>query len=221
MNKKMLTLLAAIWVGFALVGPPSAAASPDVEFSKANPHFVSSGGTSLLTMGFSVSCTSISSQGQWTTEGTLNTGSTGSAQITFKGCRVPGGVSCTTPGFNAGEIKSEELVFHLVYIKGFLSPYTVGMLFTNNATTGRFAVTSCGNLTGNGIIAHVGSPKCGETAKTMSTTFESTSFGVSRYQEIEGSSTKYHWLYGTSEASADSMATITFEPEVTATLRCP
>jgi hypothetical protein len=221
MNKKMLTLLAAALMGFGLVGPPSAAASPDIDFSKANPHFVSSGGTSLLTIGFTLSCTSISSQGQWTTEGALNTGSTGTVQITFKGCRVPNGVACSSPGAASGEIKSEELVFHLVYIKGFLSSHTVGMLFTNNATTGRFAVTSCGNITGNGIIAHLGSPECGKTSKTLSTTFESTSFGVSRYQEIEGSSTKYHWLAGTNEASADSMATITLEPEVTATLTCP
>jgi hypothetical protein len=221
MNKKMLTLLAAAWVGFVLIGPTSAAAaSPDIDFSKANPHFVSAGGTSLLTFGFGVNCTSISSQGQWTTEGAQNTGSTGTAKITFKGCLVLGSVACTSPGAAAGEIRSEELVFHLVYIKGSLG-HTVGMLFTNNATTGRFAETSCGNVTGNGLIAHLGSPACWKTSKTLTTTFESSSSGVSRYQEIEGSSTKYHWLSGTNEASADSQATITLEPEVTATLTCP
>jgi hypothetical protein len=220
MSKKMLTLLVAALMGFGLVGPPSVAASPDIDFSKANPHFVSSGGTSLLTMGFAVSCTSISSQGQWTTEGLLNTGSTGSALVTFKGCRVPGGVACSTSGAASGEIKSEELIFHLVYIKGFVG-HTVGMLFTNNATTGRFAATSCGNITGNGLIADLSSPACGKTSKTLSTAFQSGSFGVSSYQEIEGSSTKYHWLAGTNEASADSTATMTLEPEVTATLTCP
>jgi hypothetical protein len=220
MSKKMLTLLAAAWVGFGLIGPHSAAASPDVDFSKANPHFVSAGGTSLLTAGFIISCTSVSSQGQWTTEGAQNTATTGSVRVQFKGCQGPGGIACSSPVSAAGEIRTEDLIFHLVYIKGLFS-HTVGMLFTNNATTGRFAESSCGNITGNGLIAHLGSPACGKTSKTMTTAFESSSFGVSRYQEIEGSSTKYHWLSGTNEASADSIATITLEPEVTATLTCP
>jgi hypothetical protein len=222
MSKKMLTLLAAAWMGLALVGPPSAAASPDIDFSKANPQFVSTAtaGPSLLTLGgLTVSCTSASSQGKWTTEGAQNTGSTGTVLMTFKGCLAPGGIACTSPGSAKGEIRSEELVFHLVYIKGPFT-HTVGILFTNNATTGNFSVTSCGNITGNGLIAHLESPKCGDTVKTMTTAFESTSAGVPRYQEVEGSSTKYHWLYGTSEASADSTSTVTFEPEVTATLTC-
>lgn len=221
MNNRMLVTSAAVWMSLALAGPSAAAASPHMDFSKASPHFVSAAGASLLTMGLPVSCTSASSQGQWTTEvvSGQNTGTTGTTQITFKGCKVPGGIACSSPGSASGEIRSEELVFHLVYIKGSFT-HTVGILFTNNATTGRFAVTSCGNLTGNGLIAHLESPKCGETRKTMAYTFESTSFGVPRYQEVEESMTKYHWLAGSNEASADSTATVTLEPEVTATLTC-
>lgn len=139
--------------------------------------------------------------------------------MVLKGCTAFSGLTiCTTPGAAAGEIKSEELVFHLVYIKGFSK--TVGMLFTNNATTGRFAVTSCGNITGNGLIAHLGSPKCGEKKESMTLMFESVGFGVPRYQEIEGSATKYSWLYGEKQASADAESTITLEPGAGATLTC-
>jgi hypothetical protein len=219
MSRKMMTLVVTAWVGFALTGPPPAlAAGPEMSFSKANPTFVSTGGTSLLTLGaLSVDCTSVISSGRWTT-GEANIGSTGTVQIVFKGCLLSNGFPCTSPGAANGEIRSEELVFHLVYIKGFSK--TVGVLFTNNATTGRFATTTCGNITGNGLIAHLGSPKCGETKKTMSLTFESIAPGVPRYQEIEGSATKYHWLYGTNEASADTMTTTTLETEVTAQLIC-
>jgi hypothetical protein len=220
MNTKILTLLTMLGVGIALAFPVSAVASPDMDFSKANPQFVmASTSVSKLTLGsLNIECMSMSDQGQWTTSGLMNTGSTGKVFFVFKGCVGPSGFSCTSTGAAAGEIKSEELEFHLVYIKGFT--HTVGMLFTNNATSGKFASTSCGNLTGNGLIAHLGTPACGSTSHTMSAAFESVASGVSRYQEIEGSETKWHWLAGTSEASADITMSVTLEGEVTGKLTC-
>lgn len=218
-KKKMATLLIASCLGCVIAGPSPAAAAPVMDFSKANPKMSLTGGSSLLTLGsLSVNCTSTSSLGQWNTELVgQNTGSTGTVQLVFKGC-LAFGIACTSPGAAAGEIRSETLVFHLVYIKGFSN--TLGILFTNNATTGRFAETSCGNITGNGLIAHLSKPKCGETLKTMSLSFESISSGVPRYQQVEGSAVEYHWLYGEKLASADSLLTIAFESEVTATPTC-
>lgn len=221
MGKKMLTLMAAAWLGFAFAGPPSATASPDMDFSKANPQFVmtSPSGPPTLTLGgVTITCMSMSAQGQWTTSGGVNTGSTGKAFFVFKTCVGPGGFPCTSTGAASGEIKSEEIEFHLVYIKGFT--HTVGLLFTNNAGTGKFATTSCGTLAGNGLIAHLGSPGCDSTTHTMSAAFESVGSGVSRYQEIEGSETKWHWMTGTFEASADVAMSVTLEGEVTGKLTC-
>lgn len=222
MGKKMLTLLAAAWLGFAIAGPPSAAASPDMDFSKANPQFVmTTANESRLTLGsVTIACMSMSGSGQWTTSGLMNTGSTGKAIFVFKGCVGPGGFPCTSTGAASGEIKSEELEFHLVYIKGFT--HTMGLLFTNNATSGKFASTSCGNLTGNGLIAHLPTLECGGARNTMTAAFESTEPGVSRYQQIEGSETKWHWNTGTgtTEASADVTMSVTLEGAVTGLLTC-
>lgn len=220
MRTKMLTLLATALVGLALTAPAPAAASPDMDFSKANPQFViTTANESRLTLGsLTIACMSMSGSGQWTTSGLMNTGSTGKASFVFKGCVGPGGFPCTSTGAASGEIKSEELEFHLVYIKGFT--HTMGLLFTNNATSGKFASTSCGNLTGNGLIAHLPGLECGSTRHTMTAAFESIGSGVSRYQQIEGSETKWHWSAGASEASADVTMSVTLEGEVTGKLTC-
>jgi hypothetical protein len=98
-----------------------------------------------------------------------------------------------------------------VYIKGFT--HTVGILVTPPAG-GAFAEYECTALvhvkvTGNGIIGHVDSPACGATSASSTISFEQSSAGVQKYQEIEGSTAKFHLQSSFNGGTAEESSLVT------------
>ncbi|MGN6258081.1 MAG: hypothetical protein ACTHN3_10085 [Solirubrobacterales bacterium] len=227
MTKKMMLLAVTAVAALAFAAMPAiASAAPTVDFSKATPiPFTGTSGISILrSSGFSaqLECTGGTGSGEWTSV------TTGVGVSTLTGCKNRAtGIACNSAGQASGAVKTETLVSHLVYIKGFTK--TVGSLATPNATTGKFAEFTCGSLfkvvvAGNGIIGHVTKPACGETSN-HSTTVGTASGAVQTYQEIEGSTVKYHITTslngGTaSEASLEATGEGELGEGATATLTC-
>ncbi|MGN6258082.1 MAG: hypothetical protein ACTHN3_10090 [Solirubrobacterales bacterium] len=232
MTKKMMLLAVTAVAALAFAAMPAiASAAPTVDFSKPTPlPFTGKSTVSFLrSSGFAqtVECTSDHVKGEWTT------GTTGHIHLLFTGCKnTSTGIACNTTGLASGEITVRSSLFHLVYIKGFTK--TVGALVTppvEGEKTLPFAEFSCGSLfkvvvTGNGIIGHVTKPACGETSTGSTIVAQSASLNsVQKYQEIEGSTTKYHLLSslngGTAgEASEETTEETTLEGEATGTLTC-
>ncbi|MGN6258086.1 MAG: hypothetical protein ACTHN3_10110 [Solirubrobacterales bacterium] len=227
MTKKMMLLAVTAVAALAFAAMPAiASAAPTVDFSKTgNIPFTGTSSVSLLrNAGFAgeVECTSDTNSGEWTS------GTTGTLQVKFKNCKNKAtGIACNSANAATGEIVTDTGVFHLVYIKGF--PKTVGTLLTPSTTTGNFATFSCGSLfkvvvSGNGIVAHVTKPACGETSSKS--TISATATGASQtYKEVEGDTHVYHLTSslngGTaSEASEETTEETELSGGATGTLTC-
>jgi hypothetical protein len=233
MTKKTMLLAASALAALAFAALPAmASAAPTIHFSTANPTFSGTFGKATLTAvgQEEIVCDGENHvNGQWTTkvEGGKNTGTTGTIEITFTNCHV-GPLPCTTSGQASGTITTGTSEFHLVYIKGFSK--TVGTLVTP-PTGGTFAAFACTvfasvKVTGNGIIGHVSTPKCGEKSASSTTSFTSSAKGVQTYKEVEGSAVVYSLKSslnggGAVEASEDiPTATTTLGGGATGELTC-
>ncbi|MGN6258085.1 MAG: hypothetical protein ACTHN3_10105 [Solirubrobacterales bacterium] len=228
MTKKMMLLAVTAVAALVFAAMPAvASAAPNIDFSKGTPiPFTGTSGISVLrNSGFAgeVECTIDTNSGEWTSS------VTGILQVKFRNCKNKAtGIACTTSGQESGVIATDSGVFHLGYIAGFTK--TVGILLTPNATTGIFTEFSCGSLfkvvvAGNGLIAHVTKPTCGETSGKS--TISATATGsVQTYQQMEGNSTKFHLTSslngGTAaEASEETTEETELSGGATGTLTCP
>jgi hypothetical protein len=188
MRKAMLLMLAA--VSTAMLSLP-AVAPAGVWHTAQNPsaekplNFTVLGGANLWTTpgGLSFPCESMTGAGAYTSK------TTGTLTLTFHGCHFAIGQFCGTTGQPAGTVKTTELVVHNI-----TSGHKPAILITPNATTGFFTHSNCPfleTIKGNGIIGTVISPECGQSSKTATLSFSSTSPGVQADRTITTSGTEY------------------------------
>ena len=147
---------------------------------------------------------------------TANTGTgkyisrtTGEITLTFTGCKENVfGSSCTSNGLATGTIKTGTSVFHNVYLTD--SKTTPGVLITPPAS-GVFTTVSCGlfglTVTGNGIIGHVESPKCGAASPTTTQNFSATGT-VQTFRQVTGTGATYSLASTTSGGSPATSAMV-------------
>ncbi|HXR60882.1 MAG TPA: hypothetical protein VN732_06125 [Solirubrobacterales bacterium] len=148
---------------------------------------VVSGGTGVLstTGGTTVFCGKSGVSGT----ATFESGTTGVMQLNFS---------------EAGETK--PLPFHLLT----LPEKKPGILITPNAD-GSFL--PCGiffSATGNGLIGTITSPKCEEERTIATIVFESVAHGVQRHKKVEGTSTEYGLVIGSTPAALTVSMTVSF-----------
>ncbi|MGN6258084.1 MAG: hypothetical protein ACTHN3_10100 [Solirubrobacterales bacterium] len=225
MTKKMMLLAVTAVAALAFAAMPAiASAAPIIDFSQATPiPYTGVSGLTVIRSGrISIECTSDDVKGEWTSS------TTGTLEISCTGARnLATGISCNSSGQASGVITTEVLPTHLIYIKGFTK--TAGLLVTPNQATGKFMEFTCGSLLrvvveGNGVIGHLGSPKCDETSAKASTSFTASGV-VQTYQEVEGNTTKYHLTItinggAAEEASFESTEETTLSGGAVGTLTC-
>jgi hypothetical protein len=221
MKKKMI-MLALAAVSAAMFALPAVASAGEWKIDPANGvfplNYSIAGGETKLTAGQTITCSSVSGTGKYTTS------TTGELGLTFHGCKVLGFFSCTSAGQPSGTIKTTALTTHNVILETSPSKVT-GVLITPNA--GHFASFTCAGgiastaVTGNGIIGEVTSPAC-NTASTTSTLNFATSGGVQQWMQITTAGTKYDLSAsingGAAETAAqDGSGTVTFTQKATHT----
>lgn len=122
--------------------------------------FAGTGGTGTLKGSVTVTCTSTTITGAYTS----TTG--GTAEFTFHHCTGPFGISCTTPEQPLRTITTTELEFHNVVLGG-----KPGILLTPNKKTGVFAHFEClgtkVTVHGNGILGTTNQECGGKSAEAF------------------------------------------------------
>jgi len=187
MSKKLMVLAAGALAALAFTALPSIASAGEFEH-----HCTTTGGVAqpctltieggaaelVNTAGEGISCTSVTGTGSAST-----TGTTGAALLTFKGCRENITIfkfTCTSTG-TAGEIKTNELVSHNIYIDP--SKTTPGLLLTGVNVTFNCAGFAKKTVTGN-VIGHLTSPNCSSAVTSMGISFEKSSNGNQKYKQV-------------------------------------
>ncbi|HET9197434.1 MAG TPA: hypothetical protein VFN92_04175 [Solirubrobacterales bacterium] len=180
-------------------------------------------GASVLSVasGLTVSCTSGTGTGQATSK------TTGEGSYTLHGCKESiFGTTCTTAGQPAGTIKLATMTMHLVYLDHSKKP---GVLATPPAG-GLFAKVTCGaglvvvEVTGNGVLGEILTPKCGEVSKTSTVKTETVSHGTQLYRQVEGTGTMYDLTVSINGGALQTAGTtwlVTGTSAKSGTLTCP
>ena len=110
------------------------------------------------------------------------------------------------------------MVFHNVFLK----PEKGKPGFLVTAKEGRFAAFACNGipmeLFGNGLIAEMGTPKCGEESKTLTQLFQGSSPGNQKWKQVETEGTEYDlsWTLG-GTAALQSTPTLTLAEQAKVT----
>jgi hypothetical protein len=220
--KKRTIMFALAAVSAALFALPAVASAGEWKIDPANGvfplNYTIAGGSTTLTAGQTVTCSSSTGSGKYTTA------TTGELTLTFHNCKTLGIFNCTSAGQPAGTIKTTALTTHNVKLEP--SPSTVtGVLITPNA--GHFASFTCAGgiasvvVNGNGIIGEVTSPAC-NTASTTAVLDFTTSAGVQKWMQITTAGTKFDLSAslngGAAETAAqDGKGTVTFSQKATHT----
>jgi hypothetical protein len=216
-HKLMMLALAAVSASLFVLPAVASAAEWTIDSETgALPTFTSSGGAAKLTSsGFGaflpVECTGHSDSGKYISS------TTSVRSLIFTGC-TQGPEKCSNTA-DAETIEfTKELVTHNIMIENTATAGgTPGLLIT--PTSGHFATFKCGSSTlmikGNGIIADIITPKCGDAfSKTMTVAFETTSSGIQKYKLIETAGTSYDLStttsFGTFTSGLDMTTTVTF-----------
>jgi hypothetical protein len=196
MSKKMMLLALAVAAIFAI---PSAASAQEIHFSGVT-DFTGSGGAGFLAASGEpkISCTSNTSNGKFDS----GSSTTGTITIVFKGCTaeffgIKG--NCNTLGDTTGIITSHG-TFHLIttVANGVSTP---DILITPTTTTIICSGFSRVEVTGNGVIGKITSPKCGQSSNTMGVTFEAEG---STQKQIEYTGKKYDLSAHTENSSGET-----------------
>lgn len=186
MRKKMMLLGLGAMVALAFAALPAVASAGEPEISCGGlvcGKFTSHSGKTALstTNGTTVTCTSSTGSGEYTTK------KTGNITLTFHGCTTPTffGATCTTPGQTAGTIKTGTSVFHNVYLTD--AKTTPGVLITQ-PTSGPYTTFNCAGFLHvevfGSIIGDLESPGCGALAsKELKLGFKSTAHGQQQYKQ--------------------------------------
>jgi hypothetical protein len=220
-NKMMLLALAAVSAVMFVLPAVASAGEPQIDpaSGKFPLTFTSAGGASELRAVGSepVKCTGNKGTGKYTSA------TTGEIELTFTGCTAFGG-QCNSSGQAAGVITTGTSVFHNVYLTD--AKTTPGVLVTP-PTGGVFASFSCFfgfasvSVTGNGVIGHLESPKCGAKQKTATLNFTAT--GASQtYKQNTLTGTVFNLKSSTNggaaaEAAEVAEGTVTYAEEATLT----
>jgi hypothetical protein len=181
--------------------------------------FTSAGGASELRAAGQepIKCTSNHGSGRYTSA------TTGDIELTFTGCTAFGG-ECHTAGQANGVITTGTSIFHNVYLTA--GKTTPGVLVTP-PTGGVFATFSCFfgfasvSVTGNGIIGHLESPKCGAKSKTGTLNFTATGSSQT-YKQNTATGTVFNLKSSVNggaavEAAEVAEGTVTYAEEATLT----
>jgi len=186
MKNKMMLLGLGAMVALAFAALPAVASAGEPELScggavcgKFTSH---SGETKLSTVGgTTVTCTSSTGSGEYTTK------TTGNIVLTFHGCKTPTffNTTCTSPGQAAGTIKTATSVFHNTYVTdaktkpGVLITQPVGVPYVTFTCAGFLHSEVFGN-----IIGELSSPACGAESKELKLGFKATSHGQQQYKQV-------------------------------------
>jgi hypothetical protein len=191
MSKKLMLLALAIasLASFALPAFASAAAweiDTAEKFTAAN----ETGTSTVLTQKGSstkVTCSAVTGSGEYTSKTGGNLG------LIFTGCvENIFGSKCSTSGASSGEIKLTGLRFDNVMIENTTQKEggTPGINITPPEKMTVYTKFTCHGeigfeVTGNGVIGDITTPKCGESSKTATIDWESKEAGVQRYMQEE------------------------------------
>jgi hypothetical protein len=125
---------------------------------------------------------------------TFSSGTSGSAQLTLKGCKwYPWAWKCTSAGEPAGTIVLKLLTLTPVYLDAAKTKY--GLKVSPETPGGPVAEFTCGGIkkfvwTGD-VLGEITSPALNVTAGTFNLVFNGST-GTQQYEQIEGAGTKYH-----------------------------
>jgi hypothetical protein len=225
-HKMILLALAAVSAVMFAVPAVASAGEWEIDSGKLPLSFTASGGEATLTqegVATKVICTANTGSGKYASKTTGE-----QLTLTFPGCKENVvNTSCTTADQTAGTIKTTDLTFHNIMIASTAQKAggTPGILVTPNA--GHFASFTCDfgfmsvEVTGNGIIGDISAPKCSESTKTATLTFESSATGVQKYTQVTTEGIKFDLdakENGTSRtASEDASGTLSFPETVSMT----
>jgi hypothetical protein len=210
MSKTLMLLAAGALAALALTALPSAASAGEfiatcsngqkecfgVGISTARPTLEDDGGARIECTGVAIIEATV-----------IHSASTGTTQITFNGCKDEGtGFSCNNTG-TSGEITTNTMTFHLVYLENSTTT-PVGVLLTGvNVTFSCAGGLVKKTVTGN-IIGEISNPQCGVNATSHSSNFESLALtGTQRWEQITTAGTLFDLTSGseTSDTTTSSM----------------
>jgi hypothetical protein len=190
MKRKATYLVCGIFLGLLAVPALAQGGEPEQDFKAFPVTFTGTSGHTQFNIagGGSYTCTSDH------VSGTKSNKTTKTIKVKLTGCVSTEffGASCNSPGQASGIVETGVMVAHNVYLTD--SKTTPGILLTP-PTGGVFAEFTCGfvtvKITGNGLIGHISSPKCGETSKTMTLGFGAT--GPSQtFKQATATGTSFH-----------------------------
>jgi len=132
--------------------------------------------------------------------------STGTIQLLFAGCKESiFNLSCTSTGQASGQITTNVMVVHGIYIEP--NKTTPGV-----AVTGINVTLSCGGfifktITG-GIIGHIENPNCGSLVTHHTVSFEKSGTGQQKYKQITTAGTVFDLITNNDSGGAYQTAAI-------------
>jgi hypothetical protein len=186
-------ILASVAISLLCLPAMASAGGWDVDYATVFPvTFTATGGQVKFTRaGGTVTCEHETAHGEYITA------TTGVVEISFESCSggLLGGPP-TTPGQPSGKITTATLEFHNIMIDSTaqVSGGTAGILYTTNK--GVFTSYECSlfekvTVGGNGVIADLKQPKCGEASNEWTWVFESSKPGFQRWMQITTEGTQY------------------------------
>jgi hypothetical protein len=193
MSKKIM-LLALTAVSAAMFALPAMASAGTWTIDAAENFTVASEANThtLLTQqgsNIQVTCTGVTGNGAYNasrTDGTISLSFTGCKESVFS-------TNCNSPGAGAGVITVPNLKFD----NRLIDPTTPGILMTPASGTVFSTFTCFGGsvhveVTGNGVIGDITTPKCGESSKEATIDFETNGTpGVQKYMQVTTEGTKF------------------------------
>lgn len=218
MKKKLLVALISITAAISVL-PASASAS--VWHLEPFSGFTGMGGEARLTdPAGAMVCTSITAAGLYTTA------TTGFISLHMHGCKS-GVFQCTSPGEPTGTVSTNVLPFENILLEA--NPQTPGILIKpakvdNQPAAGEGLITefTCFGIPtivrGNGLIADITGPKCGESGKALTLEYASSAQGTQRWMQVTTTGTKYDLTSNTANkgwvtSSIDAVLTLNLEKE--------
>jgi hypothetical protein len=200
MNKKLMLLAAGALAALAFTALPGIASAQEtaLKCEKTPCTFTFAGGviTFSTTIGDTISCTSVTGNGEAINLSNLETTTTKTSLI-FHGCKEQNTIfkfACTTPGQPSGTTQTNTITGHLVALPG--TANESGVLLTDFKGTftcaGGFARST---ITGNLIVEN--ESKCGVAASAIQKlNFETTGHGAQKLKTWTGAT--FNLLYATS-----------------------
>jgi hypothetical protein len=218
-NTNLLALLTVLAVMAAV--PQAIAATPEVDPEAEFPVSALANffGAQISTAGGTVGCS-----GGFSGSSQLTNNTTKEATYSFGGCKFIG-VNCTSEGQSAGTIKFGPVLMHYVYLD---EKHTKPGVLATPPASGLFAKFTCAGvpfeIKGNGLLAEVTAPACGQSSKTESFVAQAASPGTQKYLQVEETGAVYDMtatVAGGAPETASLTVGISETGQSTRTLTCP